>query len=431
MTATDHATLVASPGFLATFLGTGDAIDALLAPLLAAFTLESRRDGYWVAAGGDAWMRRFTPGINGDTAALQIAHNPPGTVVEGWAAARERLEAALDASLLADPGFWGYTLVYQGELEDDTDPELAFSSVKHVALRLHANRPRGVPVLADAPAPGGHLWLTEIPIGEGSGAATVYVALGPADSKAQLSDWVAGPYAPLLFPDVVAHKGYLFRRDYHRDDLRHRYLSTVERLTEETSHLLDDLGSEQAAAGQLDAVAHLYDRVVAVVPLLDQLRIQLATQLENFDLRTEEIEGGEAVLAFHRRHLATAFRELELLVARGRDAMEAAGTTVDMVQARLSKTRARQERRLESLLAFVAVTLALVELITMEAAGAFLDWVRPYFGLAPLSRYPVPILFWTQVALIVAVGTVLYVLIRLVLALPERRRGRPRGASRQ
>ena len=107
--------------------------------------------------------------------------------------------------------------------------------------------------------------------------------------------------------------------------------------------------------------------------------------------------------------------------------MEAAGTTVDMVQARLSKTRARQERRLESLLAFVAVTLALVELITVEAAGAFLDWLRPYLGRTPLGDYQCPTLLDAG-RLDCRRWRVLYLFIRLMLRLPERRQRR-RGIS--
>lgn len=421
---------VTNGGLLATFLGEAATIDALALLLRPAFGLEPRRENFWSEADGDVWMLRFLPGVNGDTTALQVAQTVPNPVAAGWQSARERLEAALDETLFAAHEFWGYTLVYQAELADGADPHAAMGSLKQAACRLHAGPEPVVPVLAEAAIPGGRLWLTEIPMRDGAGAASVYLALGPASTEAELRRWLAGPDAPLVPADVVAHKGYYLRRDYHRYDGRHRYLQTVEKLTEETSRILDDLGSDQAASEQLDAVAHLYDRVVAVVPLLDRSRIDIITQLTNFDLRTEEIEGGEGVLAFHRRHLATALRDLELLVMRGRDAMEAAGTTVDMVQARLSKTRARQERRLESLLAFVAVTLALVELITMEAAGAFLDWLRPYLGRTPLGDYPVPDLFWTQVVLIVAVGAVLYLFIRLMLRLPERRQRR-RGISHE
>ena len=241
---------VTNGGLLATFLGEAATIDALALLLRPAFGLEPRRENFWSEADGDVWMLRFLPGVNGDTTALQVAQTVPNPVAAGWQSARERLEAALDETLFAAHEFWGYTLVYQASWQmgpsprRDGKPETGRLPPPRRARAGRAGS-RGSGDSRRAPV------ADRIPMRDGAGAASVYLALGPASTEAELRRWLAGPDAPLVPADVVAHKGYYLRRDYHRYDGRHRYLQTVEKLTEETSRILDDLGSDQAASEQL------------------------------------------------------------------------------------------------------------------------------------------------------------------------------------
>lgn len=92
-------------------------------------------------------------------------------------------------------------------------------------------------------------------------------------------------------------------------------------------------------------------------------------------------------------------------MAQGRDALEATGTTVEMVQARLTRTRSQQERRLEMLLALLAIALAVPELVNQPMAAAILQWL----GVAvPAMGYPVGWLVSTQLVIIAVVAIVVY-----------------------
>ena len=158
-------------------------------------------------------------------------------------------------------------------------------------------------------------------------------------------------------------------------------------------------------------MAGRYDKVVGALPIFEEIHIQVSTQLANFDRWATKITGGADVLAYHQGQLAMARQELELLVRRGQNALEAAGTTVEMVQARLAKVRARQERRLEMLLALVAVALAVPELINQTVAAAILDLICR--SAAP-GVYSTWALLGLQLAMMAVIAVIVYLVMRML-----------------
>lgn len=315
----------------------------------------------------------FDPPAAHDTTIVQVALNAAGAADQAWIAMRQQLENVLKTDTELE-GIWGYTLVYQAVLAANiTISDPALCELLPAAQRLQPTPSDVQQTLAHADVLGGRLWLVDIPIhSDGLKAATVYVALGPPDQENELIlEVLYGLGAALLMPDLIAHKGYHQMRQYRLGSWVNRYETAVGAVRERTSRLLDTPEQERKTTEELDGLARAYDRLVSIIPDMDALRISLIQQLHNYDWWQDRANGGN-VLSFHRSHLETAVRELELLVAKGQSALEVAGTTVEMVQARLDKEREGQRQRVETLLAVVAVALAVPQLIDREAASSLL-----------------------------------------------------------
>ncbi len=152
-----------------------------------------------------------------------------------------------------------------------------------------------------------------------------------------------------------------------------RYEKKLTIMRQTTDHLLNSVGLKGTTTNELDVLARDYGLLVGVVASLGELRISLARQLHNYDWWQKRAKGG-AVIEYHRNQLETAFRELDLLIAEGQNALQAASTAVNIVQAQLDQRQERQRQRIEALLAIAGVALAIPQLIDREAAGALLRW---------------------------------------------------------
>lgn len=417
MMQTSLADNLIKPGLVATLYGDPPTLTGLAVDLAQRHDLAAGdgRQHLWRSVEGALWLQVFTPPTTDepDTGLLQIAYNPPVTAAgAGWAAGRARLEAILPEAVLTSTG--GYTLLYLAEqtaAQPGADGEPAALAE---ARPLHSDR-RAYP-LRRAELADGVLWLTRLPERAEGRPVVVYAAVARPGREAALNAWLLGRAAPFLMPNVTAHKGYVWRQRYDGDaDLREAE-TVIAQLAADTTEILDHLEDEQRAATQLEAMARQYDRVVGLTPRLDTIRYNLVKQQINFAQWTADLEGAP-IFALHHSHLRMAVTELELLLTRARDTLQAAGTTVDLVQARLAKARVQQERRTEQLLTAVGLALALPELINATVAGAFLTWLSRWLPIlaAPVGGYGMGALFWTQVALILVVGAIFLVVARYFL----------------
>jgi hypothetical protein len=404
------------PGLVATLYGEPGKLQVLAGELAAAQALEPDPGaaGVWQSAKEDLWLQLFEPPTNGDTAALQVACNPPEeTAATGWLSARARLEQVLDPPIL-DEFAGGCTLLYLAEAGPGAGPDEA--GVLGPAVPLHSDLLRAYPLRRSALGEDGTLWLTHIPVRDDRLGVIVYAAVARSGREAALNRRLLGRTAPFLMSDLVAHKGYRWRREYDASPRLRLADQTIAALAEDTTEILDDLHDEQKAAAELEEMASRYDEVVGLVPQLDEIRYNLVKQQINFDQWTADLPG-EEIFSLHRSHLRLAVTELELLLTRARDTLQVAGTTVELVQARQGRERARRERRTQQLLTLLALALALPELINMEAAGAFLGWLarRSAALVEPAGGYSAGILFWTQVGLIVVIGAIFFLAGRVLL----------------
>lgn len=371
--------LAKDPGLLAIFYGPRDERDRPL-PVMGWL-----KNDYRLTSGQgpakEIFPRHFKPAAAVDTSVFQLALNAEGqAAADGWLKMRERLERHLNEHKLKE--VWGYTLIYQAVLAEGVtldEPALRQLVESAQPLRL-ANEDASasdsqttMPLLAQADVVGGRLWLTHVPLKrDGMAAATVYVALGPVEGERTLVQTVLlGANAKLLMPDLIAHKGYHQRRQYRQDETKEQYEQAIKTIYQTINELLKELETNR---NKLDQLTTDYNTFLIVVPHMAALYDSLAKQLHNYQWWQKQAKLGE-VAEFHHHHLNAAFRELELLVAKGKEALEAARTTVEMVQAKSDRNQAQQQQTLQNWLAIIAVLLAVPQLIDKNAAAAFLLWL--------------------------------------------------------
>ncbi|MGB0384146.1 MAG: hypothetical protein ACPGWR_04900 [Ardenticatenaceae bacterium] len=329
-------------------------------------------------------LRRFNPEVANDTTILQLTLSAPGTVEEAWSTMRWRLERELDDEILEQ--VWGYTLVYQAVLKDGVAVDDAgLRPIVRSAIRLKGDKRGKQPILAQADVAGGRLWLTRVPLErDGVEAATIIVALGPAEGERELvRTMLLGLGAKLLMPDLIAHKGYHQRRQYRQGNIKRDYEHAAKRLHQTTIALLSDAPEAQDRR-ILDTLSQDYQTYLTIVPHLEALHTSLAKQLHNYQWWQKQAHAGD-VLDFHHHHLNTAYQELELLVTKGHNALNAAKTAIDMVQTKLDKAKEKRQQSLQTWAGIIAVVLTTAQLVNDKVADALLNLLC--FGLegVPIS----------------------------------------------
>jgi len=401
--------------------GSEERLEAATLRLAAGLGLQagSRPDSWQdLTPAHEAFLQRFDPAAAADTTVLQVALNEPGTAGGAWDALRRKLEAAVDESFFRP--LWGYSLVYQAELLDGgpgmPEPQ-AGDPLLQAARRLGApaSEAAGARPLAVTGLPEGAIWLLDTPRHDGAGAVTVYMALNnPGTDNRLLARHLYGPDARLLMPDLIAHKGYYQARQYQAGEFREQYGRRLDAMRAATHVLLHELGRRRERAARLEALARDYSRLVDTLATLERLRVALARQLHNYGWWQRE-GADDAVLAHHHAFLETASVEIRLLIEEGQGALQAAGTAVEMVRARLEGERQRQQEWLSTLLAVLAVALALPAILDREVLGA----ISAGLGL-PIAASPAGVvwLFGVQAAVVVLV----MVLAGLAVHLARRRK---------
>jgi hypothetical protein len=367
-----------------------------------------------------------------DATAIRLILNAPGDAAVAWGAMRQRLEAILED--LDPPGrWWGYTMIYQAVLNGNADPALEelLPAVRRVGS------PERLRPLARADLAGGRAWLVDIPQqGDGKEAATICVALSPPEEEDAFKKILLGPR--MLMADLIAHKGYFLKRQYRGGRLQQDYKEELNDFWEAVDGLLDHLSEEAHKPDRLNKLARHYRILVGVVSKLNRISVSMDQQLHNYGPWLKQMEGN-GIVEYHHGYLEMASRDLELMVAQGKDALEVANTAMSMTQVEIDNDLARRQILIGDLLAVTGAALAVPELVNHDAAKAILGgW--PFFVESgePFSFAA----FSLQVAAILFVAVLIGLLVRLIDTLRrwwQRRRGavaarlrasnRPRGGG--
>ena len=373
----NHSLVTKDAALIANFYGKRGKLHNLIECLVQSLTLTPQDHNSYANTITGALLRYFDPPAASahDTTIIQMALNASGVVEAAWGNMRAQLETILANDELLKH-VWGYTLIYQAELIQDTASSDALAALLPLARRLHWVVTEYPQTLAASDMPGGRLWLVDIPLqGDGLQAATVYLALSQPNSNSRLvREVLYNPVAALLMVDLIGHKGYHQMRQYRLEDLDEQYRQKMKTLSAHTDVLLQDLTAASVTADQLDKLAREYGLLVSAVVHLDQLHVSLLRQEFNFDWWRKQAGGGD-VVEFHHSQLENAAQELELLVAEGQHPLDAANTAVDMMRARLDKQQEGQQQRIETILAAAAAILSVLVLIDKDTAKAVLELV--------------------------------------------------------
>lgn len=383
-----NRTITKEPGLIVTFYGPRQKIESLTNLLGTALGLvmqafpdqEDLSD-----PDQEKYLRYFDPPAAYDTRVVQLALNGSGDAQSAW----ERLRGELEAlnvhqtlqHLADEDALWGYTLIYHATLID----EAALDHQTRKALRQPARPLLSPPLnnpkpLAQSKLLDSHLWLLDIPTeGEGAEAATVYLALSPpAKAEALLKEVLYGPAATLLMPDLIAHKGYRQKRQYLGEP-RQLYQKRINESQEIVGALLDlsqnieRLKASQSETNeQLEYLSSAYNKLLKGTQLLEDLRLSLAQQLENYDWWQEQLGRSELTI-YHQKQMQIAHRDLDLLIGKGQSMQQAARTAIEMIQMRLEQIREENEQWFQTLLAAVGMALAVSQLVDPDAAQALLE----------------------------------------------------------
>lgn len=345
-------------------------------------------------------MGKVEPPAAHDATAIRLIFNAGGDAATAWENMQQQLGAVLKA---LDPpdGWWGYTAIYQAVLNGDRNADSTFSELLPVVRRVDSSE--SLQPLATADLSGGRVWLVDIPQqGNGMAAATICVALSPSNKEEALKRVLLGPR--LLMVDLIAHKGYYLRRQY-RGKLQQEYGEQLGAFWETIDELLGYLSLQVRAPDKLNSVARTYRVLVSVVSKLNRISVSMAQQLHNYDLWRSQMAGNR-IVEFRYGYLEMAARELELMVAEGKDALEMANTAMSMTRIELDQHLERGQNLIGYLLAVVGAVLAVPELVDHDAAKALLN-------VPSGDEFSSPA-FLMQIAAIVVAAVLIISLTRLV-----------------
>lgn len=319
--------------------------------------------------------------------------------------------------------FWGYSLIFHAAFAPAIDPSQPPPALLKLARRPGQRQWEPVEPLAYSQLEGSHLWLLDTPNeGHGSQAASVYVALLPQDKEPiLLTKLYYGRSALLLDPDLFAHKSYYQRRQFvglsaNDDSLRQKYKNQLITMPNLVAPLLGvTLANQtQTAANQTEQLHQLneaYTRLLFTTSLLNEPHLSLAEQKKNYEWYGRLFGQNNDVYEYHHQQIILLYEELGLLLDKGQTMLEAARTTTEMIQAKLSQKQAKQERITQAILAVVGLALACPQLVDPTAAQAFYNFFSDA-GLTPADEARLLQLL-VQLVVMILIGGLVALWIRL------------------
>jgi len=406
--------LVQDAVLLASFYSQRDKAQRLIERLVEQLRLTpvAERVNEWEDEERFIFLRCFDPEAAHDATVVQLLMSAPGVAVDTWATMCWRLGRELDDDYLKF--VWGYSLLYQASLVEGVSiHEPALAPLITNVRPLQSEWSTTAPILAQSKVLGSQLSLTRVPLGDdGLDAGMVYVVLASAQQEAQfVSTILFGPHAKLLMPDLIAHKGYYQARQYRKNKMKSRYEEAAQTLRQTTNALLSDITDRQDSS-KLYTLTKDYKGFLTIVPLLEELYISLDQQVHTYQWWRQRAKMSQ-VLDFHDYHLSSANRELELLIVQGKDVLEAAKTTVDMVQANLDREQGKRNQWLQTFLSVIGGALAVPQLIDRVVIGALLDNMYQSLQLTPpADGYSTLLLFAIQAALTLLIALLVGLVVR-------------------
>jgi hypothetical protein len=406
--ATDASQTVGSAALFVTFYVSRErasTLDGRLRSLIQTAVPEPDDGGGRAGEAGRPLLGRVDPPAAHDATAIRLVLNAPGDAAVAWEAMRQRLEAILEG--LDPPGrWWGYTMIYQAVVNGGGELDSALDGLLPAVRRVGS--PESLWPLARADLAGGRAWLVDIPQqGDGKEAATICVALSPPDAEDALKKILLGPR--MLMADLIAHKAYFLKRQY-RGQLQQDYKERLGAFWETVDGLLDHLSEEARKPERLNRLARNYEVLVGVVAKLNRMSVSMDQQLHNYGPWRKQMEGN-GIVEYHYGYLEMASRDLELMVAQGKDALEVANTAMSMTQVEIDKDLERRQILIGDLLAVTGAALAVPELVNHDAAKAIL--AGPPFFIESGEPFSFAA-FLLQVGAILLVAVLIGALVRLV-----------------
>jgi len=417
--------LTKDAALIATFYGKKAKLGPLLEKIKATFgDLKRYEEGrelfYFDHKGQEIVLERFTVAGNPahDTEFVQLSLNEPGPASEAWGKLLQRLEScdlkALLATFSDQDYFWGYSLVYQA-VSDQLAPAEALPLLGPVMRGSYTPEIRLQPLATTKVLEGGgEVWLMDVPLtGKGLEAATVYGAIVTPEQNDALNKLLCGKGAPLLIPDLIAHKGYYHIRQYQRKEWRTGYKEAVKKLRTSAGEAIYQqvLGSE---AKNLEQLKQTFAVLPNLLNHLDPLLTILSMQQYNYDMWPINADL-KPILDYHRRHLGNGLAELKVLREMGENALKVTNTALKFVQTEQDQMREQREHNLERLLTFCGLAIGLSQIFTLGVVCDFLVFLAAItHSNLPLTCSNPP--FWVvfpQIVLILALTIGFFYLIKL------------------
>jgi len=254
----------------------------------------------------------------------------------------------------------------------------------------------------------------DVPLtGKGLEAATVYGAIVTPEQNDALNKLLCGKGAPLLIPDLIAHKGYYHIRQYQRKEWRTGYKEAVKKLRTSAGEAIYQqvLGSE---AKNLEQLKQTFAVLPNLLNHLDPLLTILSMQQYNYDMWPINADL-KPILDYHRRHLGNGLAELKVLREMGENALKVTNTALKFVQTEQDQMREQREHNLERLLTFCGLAIGLSQIFTLGVVCDFLVFLAAItHSNLPLTCSNPP--FWVvfpQIVLILALTIGFFYLIKL------------------
>lgn len=389
-------------GIIATFYGPRDEIQPLTHELgvTLGLVIQAFPDVQYLSDPDQGkFLRYFDPPAAHDTRVVLLALSEEGQAHQAWERLYQKLCQKLDDDAILErfaeqDALWGYNLIYHAALVEGSTPnEHTLAKLLPLARRPNSEPRKRAEWVAHTEVAGTQLWLMDIPNGEGTQAATVYVALSPLDKENDMITKVLyGQSALLLMPDLIAHKSYYQIRQL-TDQIRDRYEKQLEGLRDNIPPLLGlrlldpaQTNSRQQARPNLDTLSNTYARLLMATSGFDELRIALAQQLENYTWWEHELGSGD-LAPYYKQQMRTTYRELELLTDKGQRILDGARTTIEIVQAKQHQKQEQRENLIAALIAILGTALACSQIVDPTAAAALIDLYQNGSALSPESYH--------------------------------------------
>mgnify|MGYP001174199564 CR=1 FL=1 len=341
----------------------------------------------WLDPNGEKQLRLLTADLN-DTLVVEVVWNSDGEDAF-WKRASKNLHSAVEETItnFRDLKIRGWTKVFQACIvpEQSLDDVDAYQVIKEEGLSYHS--PNYSQEIA-----GGRLWLLNIPRKEDK--EVVYLALCCPEDEAALG--IALNDLELILKDIITHKTCQCGRSVQRILDRYNLNDLVFDLSMSIKGVLDEvdvLSDEQNQ--RLMKLAFDYDGLLDASLVLEPQRTSLAQQEWNFNSLIRDKPIGEIDQFFCRRIIGFK-QDVDLKCDQCQRMLSGAEKVTNIARARIEEARSRIEerkeqrrQRLEVLIAFTGIFLALPELFQFET----LERVLTHYGFS-LSD---PMIFLIQI----------------------------------